>query len=134
MVAGRNGHDALVAQVRAGVTHIIVWHVGRLYRQPRELEDLIDLVEQHPVRNEAVRGGGFDLNTTEGRLMAPPAPRDRCVRVRTQVRPRRTRQQAHRQADLLLQRECQLPHLLDERDRLRVVSHGRRTQAPEVRL
>lgn len=66
----RNGYDALVAQVRAGVTHIVVWHVDRLYRQPRELEDLIDLVEQHPVRIEAVRGGGFDLNTTEGRLMA----------------------------------------------------------------
>ncbi len=66
----RNGYDALVTQVRAGVTHIIVWHVDRLYRQPRELEDLIDLVEQHPVRIEAVRGGGFDLNTTEGRLMA----------------------------------------------------------------
>lgn len=66
----RNGYGALVAQVRAGVTHIIVWHVDRLCRQPRELEDLIDLVEQHPVRIEAVRGGGFDLNTTEGRLMA----------------------------------------------------------------
>lgn len=66
----RNGYDALVAQVRAGVTHIIVWHVDRLYRQPRELEDLIDLVEQHLVRIEAVRGGGIDLNTTEGRLMA----------------------------------------------------------------
>lgn len=66
----RNGYDALVAQVRAGLTPIIVWHVDRLYRQPRELEDLIDLVEQHPVRIEAVRGGGFDLNATEGRLMA----------------------------------------------------------------
>ncbi|WP_454151187.1 recombinase family protein [Microbacterium lacticum] len=41
----RNGYDALVAEVRAGVTHIIVWRVDRLYRQPRELEDLIDLVE-----------------------------------------------------------------------------------------
>ncbi|WP_210727061.1 recombinase family protein [Sanguibacter hominis] len=66
----RNGYDALVAQVRAGVTHIIVWHVDRLHRQPREFEDLIDLVEQHPVRIAAVRGGGFDLNTTEGRPMA----------------------------------------------------------------
>jgi len=61
---------ALVAQIHAGVTSIIVWHVDRLYRQPRELEDLIDLVEQRPIRIEAVRGGGFDLNTTEGRLMA----------------------------------------------------------------
>ncbi|MDN5715674.1 MAG: recombinase family protein [Janibacter sp.] len=66
----RPGYDTLVAHIRAGVSRIIVWHVDRLYRQPRELEDLIDLVEQHPVRIEAVRGGGFDLNTTEGRLMA----------------------------------------------------------------
>lgn len=56
--------------MRTGVTVIIVWHVDRLYRQPKELEDLIDLVEQHPVRIETVRGGGFDLNTHEGRLMA----------------------------------------------------------------
>ena len=66
----RPGYDAMVTQVRGGASCVIVWHVDRLYRQPRELEDLIDLVEQHPVRIEAVRGGGFDLNATEGRLMA----------------------------------------------------------------
>lgn len=66
----RPAYDTLVAQVQAGVTHIIVWHVDRLYRQPRELEDLIELVEHHPVRIESVQGGGFDLNTSEGRLMA----------------------------------------------------------------
>jgi DNA invertase Pin-like site-specific DNA recombinase len=66
----RPGYDTLVAQVQSGVTHIVVWHVDRLYRQPRELESLIDLVEQHPVRIESVQGGGFDLNTSEGRLMA----------------------------------------------------------------
>lgn len=66
----RPGYEALVAQVQGGVTHIVVWHVDRLYRQPRELEGLIDLVEHHPVRIEAVQGGGFDLNTSEGRLMA----------------------------------------------------------------
>ncbi|MBX3438560.1 MAG: recombinase family protein, partial [Planctomycetaceae bacterium] len=66
----RPGYDALVNHIRAGVPRIIVWHVDRLYRQPRELEDLIALVERHPVRVDAVRGGGFDLNTTEGRLMA----------------------------------------------------------------
>lgn len=66
----RPGYDAMVTQVRGGASRVIVWHVDRLYRQPRELEDLIDLVEQHPVRIEAVRGGGFDLNATEGRLMA----------------------------------------------------------------
>lgn len=66
----RPGYDSLVSHVRTGATIIIVWHVDRLYRQPKELEDLIDLVEQHPVRIETVRGGGFDLNTHEGRLMA----------------------------------------------------------------
>ncbi|WP_162301578.1 recombinase family protein [Nesterenkonia muleiensis] len=66
----RPGYQALINAVRRGVTHIVVWHVDRLYRRPRELEDLLDLVEQYPVRIEAVRGGGFDLNTTEGRLMA----------------------------------------------------------------
>lgn len=44
--------------------------MDRLYRRPRELEDLIDLVETHPIRIETVKGGGFDLNTHEGRLMA----------------------------------------------------------------
>lgn len=66
----RPGYDALVARIRSGVSRVIVWHVDRLYRQPRELEELIALVERHPVRIDAVRGGGFDLNTTEGRLMA----------------------------------------------------------------
>jgi len=66
----RPGYELLVEQIRAGVTTVVVWHVDRLYRQPRELEDLIGLVERHPVRIEAVRGGGLDLNTVEGRLMA----------------------------------------------------------------
>ncbi|MFC6355108.1 recombinase family protein [Luethyella okanaganae] len=35
-----------------------------------ELEDLIDLVESHPIRIDTVKGGGFDLNAHEGRLMA----------------------------------------------------------------
>ncbi|WP_256386028.1 recombinase family protein [Leucobacter sp. wl10] len=49
---------------------MVAWHVDRLYRRPRELEDLIDLVESHPIRIEAVMGGAFDLNTHEDRLMA----------------------------------------------------------------
>ena len=67
---GRPGYELLVEQIRSGVSVVVVWHVDRLYRQPRELEDLIGLVERHPVRIEAVRGGGLDLNTVEGRLMA----------------------------------------------------------------
>ena len=66
----RPGFERMIDQVRLGPARIVVWHVDRLYRRPRELEDLIDLVETHPIRIEAVMGGVFDLNTHEGRLMA----------------------------------------------------------------
>lgn len=60
----------MLERVKRGPARVVVWHVDRLYRRPRELEDLIDLVESHPIRIEAVMGGAFDLNTHEGRLMA----------------------------------------------------------------
>ena len=66
----RPDYLALMERVRTGPCRIVVWHVDRLYRKPRELEDLIDLVEAHPIRIESVMGGAFDLNTHEGRLMA----------------------------------------------------------------
>lgn len=66
----RPGYEALIERVKLGPSRLVVWHVDRLYRRPRELEDLIDLVESHPIRIEAVMGGAFDLNTHEGRLMA----------------------------------------------------------------
>jgi len=49
---------------------VIVWHLDRLYRQSRELEQLLDLLDSHPVRIESVQGGSFDLNRHEGRLFA----------------------------------------------------------------
>lgn len=66
----RPGYARLLECAKASPSRIVVWHVDRLYRRPRELEDLIDLVESHAIRLEAVKGGGFDLNTHEGRLMA----------------------------------------------------------------
>lgn len=66
----RPGYLDLLERVKLGPSRIVAWHVDRLYRKPRELEDLIDLVEAHPIRIETVKGGAFDLNTHEGRLMA----------------------------------------------------------------
>lgn len=66
----RPGYLELLERVKLGQSRIVAWHVDRLYRKPRELEDLIDLVESHPIRIETVKGGAFDLNTHEGRLMA----------------------------------------------------------------
>jgi len=66
----RPGYEQLRDALAVGPATLLVWHVDRLYRQPRELEALLDLVEQNPVRIEAVRGGGLDLNSHEGRLQA----------------------------------------------------------------
>lgn len=66
----RPGYLELLERVKLGPSRIVAWHVDRLYRKPRELEDLIDLVESHPIRIETVKGGAFDLNAHEGRLMA----------------------------------------------------------------
>jgi site-specific DNA recombinase len=66
----RPGYEAMMERLREAESIVLVWHVDRLYRKPRELEDLIALVETHPIRIEAVKGGAFDLNTHEGRLMA----------------------------------------------------------------
>lgn len=66
----RPGYETLLDHVRAGTSRIVVWHLDRLYRQPRELETLIDLVEDRSLRIETVNGGPFDLNSHEGRLMA----------------------------------------------------------------
>lgn len=49
---------------------VVVWHLDRLYRKPRELEQLLDLLDNRPIRVESVQGGSFDLNRHEGRLFA----------------------------------------------------------------
>ena len=47
---------------------IICWATDRLYRKPRELEDLIDLLGSRPVLT--VTSGDIDLSTPEGKGMA----------------------------------------------------------------
>lgn len=68
----RPGYAALKARVEEAIGPVVIvaWAVDRLYRRPRELEDLVDLVEARSVRIETARGGGLDLNTHEGRLQA----------------------------------------------------------------
>ena len=47
---------------------IVVWHPDRLTRHPRELEELIALVEDlGDVRIETVTAGDYDLSTSAGR-------------------------------------------------------------------
>ena len=59
----------MMAGIRAGKAQgIVVRHYDRLYRQPRELEDLIDTTEG--IHLESVYGGGYDLGTADGRMQA----------------------------------------------------------------
>jgi site-specific DNA recombinase len=63
---------ALLEAVKAGtVTAIVVWHVDRLYRQPREAEnDLLYLAEHgRPVKIVSVISGTYDLAVSDGKMM-----------------------------------------------------------------
>ncbi len=49
--------NRLIADVLAGIiSGIACWHVDRLTRTPRELEDVIDLAERHSVELASARG------------------------------------------------------------------------------
>jgi site-specific DNA recombinase len=62
--------ERLNADVTAGhVDAIVCWHVDRLTRAPRELEDVIDLADRHGFEL-ATCTGEIDLATPTGRLVA----------------------------------------------------------------
>ncbi|MGU3651621.1 recombinase family protein [Mycolicibacterium sp. A43C] len=66
----RPAYQAMLADIRNGtVQAVAVWHVDRLHRQPRELEDFIDLADAHGVALATV-SGEVDLSTDTGRLVA----------------------------------------------------------------
>ncbi|MEV5475822.1 recombinase family protein [Streptomyces sp. NPDC052207] len=49
---------------------VIAWHPDRVYRQPRELEDLIDLIEAKETEIRSCLTGRVDLTTPGGRFNA----------------------------------------------------------------
>ncbi|MFG3205005.1 recombinase family protein [Streptomyces sp. NPDC048192] len=49
---------------------VLVWHVDRLYRQARDLEPLIDVVERTGAVVRPVTHGELDLGTASGRMVA----------------------------------------------------------------
>lgn len=60
----------LLADVRAGhVDAIVGWHIDRLTRKPRELEDVIDLHDKHGLKLATVTGE-VDLATPTGQMVA----------------------------------------------------------------
>jgi len=62
--------ERLNADIAAGLIDAIAcWHVDRLTRSPRELEDVIDLHDRHGIQL-ATCTGDIDLSTPTGRLIA----------------------------------------------------------------
>lgn len=69
--ADRPAYRQVLDLVRSGVAaHVIVRETSRLYRRPRDLEDLIDLVEGQGVMIHAPHGGRVDLSSGAGRAHA----------------------------------------------------------------
>jgi site-specific DNA recombinase len=69
----RPAYARLLADVRAGhVRRIVVWNPDRLYRKPRELEELVGLLttKRSDVEVVAVKSGDLDLSNPAGRLGA----------------------------------------------------------------
>lgn len=50
--------------------YVLAWHPDRLTRQPRELEDLIDLLERTRTQIRTATTGDYDLSTPSGRMAA----------------------------------------------------------------
>lgn len=67
----RKDYQRMLNDIREGVIDaVIAWHPDRIYRQPRELEDLIDLLEKRGVLVKTVKTGDIDLSTPNGRMTA----------------------------------------------------------------
>ncbi|MCP3977513.1 MAG: recombinase family protein [bacterium] len=68
----RPEYRRMLDNIKNGVIDgILVWHPDRLHRHPKELEELIDLVEGvGNIRIETVTAGDFDLSTSAGRSIA----------------------------------------------------------------
>jgi site-specific DNA recombinase len=69
--AKRPDYRAMLAQIREGkIRRVVVAHIDRLYRQPKELEELIDLADAGRIEIVSVYSGPIDLSTSDGRAMA----------------------------------------------------------------
>ncbi|MCZ8380349.1 recombinase family protein [Mycobacterium sp. CPCC 205372] len=63
----RPAYQEMLADIRDGkISAVVAWDADRLHRVPRELEDFIDLADQHKLSLATV-GGDFDLSTPTGR-------------------------------------------------------------------
>ena len=75
-VSAYNGHKRpdyrrLLGDLRSGfIDSVVVWHLDRLHRQPKELEEFFEVCDSSGVRNLASVTGDVDLANDDGRFMA----------------------------------------------------------------
>lgn len=66
----RPEYQRMLSDIRAGIIGgFVVWDIDRLTRTPRELEDIIDLADQHKLQLANI-GGDIDLSSPQGRMTA----------------------------------------------------------------
>ena len=67
----RPEYERMLEDLRAGVIRgVVVWHLDRLQRHPRDLETFLDLCDEFAVEGLACVKGEVDLGTPTGRLTA----------------------------------------------------------------
>ena len=67
----RPEYRRLLDDLRAGLLDaVVVWHLDRLHRQPAELEEFFQVVDQAGIYRLASVTGDIDLATDDGRFMA----------------------------------------------------------------
>jgi DNA invertase Pin-like site-specific DNA recombinase len=67
----RPQYRRLLEDVKSGVVDaVVVWHLDRLHRHPRELEDFFEVVDAAGLRDMASVSGDVDLGTDDGRFHA----------------------------------------------------------------
>ncbi len=67
----RPGYKALLhALTGRHADAVLAWHPDRLHRHPVELEEFVDVCQQHNVAVQTVRAGAVDLATASGQMVA----------------------------------------------------------------
>jgi site-specific DNA recombinase len=67
----RPEYERMLDDLAAGIRDaVIVYHLDRLHRRPRELEDFLDLCDRTGIRDLACVTGEIDLGTHDGRFHA----------------------------------------------------------------
>ncbi len=67
----RPAYEELLVDMKAGVLDaVVVWHLDRLTRHPRELEEFFEIADVAGLRDMATVTGDIDLGTDDGRFHA----------------------------------------------------------------